>query len=88
VLALVVLHYIVERSCRRGGNGWCVSAPGAAILLPAPFFLSVVSPDAAGPNALICLGYGDAVLHGISLFVLEIWLVRQPIAGTARPPTA
>jgi hypothetical protein len=51
-------------------------------------FLSVVSPDAAGPNALIYLGYGDAVLHGISLFVLEIWLVRQPIAGTVRPPTA
>jgi hypothetical protein len=65
-----------------------LSAPGAAILVPAAFFLPVVSPDAAGPNALIDLGYAGGVLLGISLFVLEIWLVRQPRAGTARPPTA
>ena len=39
------------------GMRWLVrlSLPAAAILLPAAFFLSVVSPNATEPNALIYL---------------------------------
>jgi uncharacterized protein YbjT (DUF2867 family) len=42
---------------------WLVhlSLPAAAILLPVAFFLSVVSPDATTPNALIYLAYVGAV---------------------------
>lgn len=38
------------------------SVPSAAILLPLAFFLSVLSPDAQEPNALIYLAYLGAVL--------------------------
>jgi len=38
------------------------SIPIAAVLVPAAFFLSVVSPDATGPNGLIYLAYVGAAL--------------------------
>ena len=36
--------------------------PIAAVPVPAAFFLSVVSPDATGPNGLIYLAYVGAAL--------------------------
>jgi hypothetical protein len=56
VLALVVLR-CVDGAALSHGWKWLerLSAPSAAILLPAAFFLSVLSPEATGPNALIYL---------------------------------
>src|SRR5262245_15138533 len=57
---------------------WLVrgSIPIAAILVPAAFFLSVLSPDAAAPNALIYLAYVGAVLLAVGVLILGLGLVR------------
>jgi uncharacterized membrane protein len=88
VLALVVLRY-VDGSALPSGWKWLVrlSVPVAAILLPAAFFLSVLSPTATEPNALIYLAYVGAVILAIGLFVLGIGLVRKPESGTGTPAT-
>ena len=53
------------------------SIPAAAVLIPAAFFLSVLSPEATEPNGLIYLAY---VVGGVSLaaglLVLGVGLVR------------
>lgn len=56
ILALVLLRYADETGLR-GGWRWLArhGAPLAALLMPAGFFLSVLSPDATEPNALIAL---------------------------------
>ncbi len=51
--------------------------PAAAILLPLAFFLSVASPDATEPNALIYLAYVGAVSLGVGLLVLGVGLIRS-----------
>jgi hypothetical protein len=62
------------------GWKWLVrlSAPGAAILLPTAFFLSVLSPGATEPNPLIYLAYVGGVILAVGLLVLGIGLVRRP----------
>ncbi len=58
VLGLLILRYVDE--ARLGERGkWFVrlSAPSAAILMPMAFFLSVLSPQATAPNALIYVAY-------------------------------
>jgi hypothetical protein len=59
---------------------WLVrgSIPIAAILVPAAFFLSVLSPDTTAPNGLIYLAYVGAVLLGVGVLVLGVGLVRRP----------
>jgi len=59
---------------------WIVrgSIPIAAILVPAAFFLSVLSPDAKAPNGLIYLAYVGAAVLAVGVFVLGIGLVRRP----------
>jgi predicted DNA repair protein MutK len=59
---------------------WLVrgSIPIAAILVPAAFFLSVLSPDATAPNALIYLAYVGAVVLAAGVLVLGIGLVKHP----------
>jgi high-affinity Fe2+/Pb2+ permease len=54
------------------------SIPAAAVLLPAAFFLSVLSPEATEPNAMIYLAYVGAVSLALGLLVLGIGLVRRP----------
>jgi hypothetical protein len=56
ILALVTLRYVDEANLSDAMK-WLVrgSIPVAAILVPAAFFLSVLSPDAKAPNALINL---------------------------------
>jgi hypothetical protein len=58
VLALVGLRYVDEATLSEGMR-WVVrlAFPAAAILTPAAFFLSVLSPEATEPNALIYLAY-------------------------------
>jgi hypothetical protein len=88
VLALVVLRYVDGAALSKGGK-WLVrlSAPTAALLLPAASFLSALSPTAAGPNALIYLAYVGGVILTLGLFVLGIGLVRQPKSETGTPAT-
>jgi hypothetical protein len=77
VLSLVALRYVDET--RLGARArWFArhSIPSAAILLPAAFFLSVLSPDATEPNALINLAYVGAVVLIAGLLTLGVGLVR------------
>jgi hypothetical protein len=79
ILALVALRYVDEANLSNAMK-WLVrgSIPIAAILVPAAFFLSVVSPDARAPNGLIYLAYVGAVVLAVGVLVLGIGLVRRP----------
>jgi len=79
ILALVALRYVDEANLSNAMK-WLVrgSIPIAAILVPAAFFLSVLSPDARAPNGLIYLAYVGAVVLAVGVFVLGIGLVRRP----------
>src|SRR5262249_44150734 len=79
ILALVALRYVDEANLSNVMK-WFVrgSIPIAAILVPAAFFLSVLSPDATTPNALIYLAYVGAVLLAAGVLLLGIGVVRHP----------
>jgi hypothetical protein len=51
-------------------------APSAAILIPAAFFLSVISPTATQPNGLINLAYVGALMLAGSVLSLGVGLIR------------
>jgi len=78
MLALVALRYVDEAELSNAMK-WVVrgSFPIAAILVPAAFFLSVISPDARAPNGLIYLAYVGAVVLAVGALVLGIGLVRR-----------
>ncbi len=77
VLSLVTLRYVDEAALsgklKRLARH---SIPAAAVLLPAAFFLSVLSPDATEPNFFIYLAYPGAVSLAAGLLVLGIGLIR------------
>ena len=77
ILSLVALRYVDEARLGAGAK-WFVrlAIPGAAILLPLAFFLSVLPPDATRPNGLINLAYLGAALLAAGLLLLGIGLVR------------
>jgi hypothetical protein len=79
ILALVALRYVDEANLSNVMK-WLVrgSIPIAAILVPAAFFLSVLSPEAKAPNGLIYLAYVGAVLLALAVLVLGFGLVRRP----------
>ena len=79
ILALVALRYVDEANLSNSMK-WLVrgSIPIAAILVPAAFFLSVLSPNATAPNGLIYLAYVGAVLLALGVFILGVGLVRLP----------
>jgi hypothetical protein len=78
ILALVTLRYIDETHLPTGVRALARhSIPAAALLLPAAFFLSVLSPDATEPNALIHLAYLGAVLLAGGLLILGVGLLRS-----------
>jgi hypothetical protein len=79
ILALVVLRYVDEANLSNTMK-WLVrgSVPVAAILVPAAFFFSVLSPNATAPNGLIYLAYLGAVLLALGVLVLGVGLVRRP----------
>ena len=79
VLSLVTLRYVDEAKLPE----WLKSVarhsiPTAAVLLPTAFFLSVLSPEATEPNAMIYLAYVGAVPLAFGVLVLGIGLVRRP----------
>jgi hypothetical protein len=79
ILALVTLRYVDEANLSNAMK-WLVrgSIPIAATLVPAAFFLPVLSPDAKAPNGLIYLAYVGAVVLAVGVFVLGIGLVQRP----------
>lgn len=81
VLSLVTLRYVDEANLP--GRLKAVarhSVPASAVLLPAAFFLSVLSPEATEPNGLIYLAHVGAVSLAVGLLVLGIGLIRRPRA--------
>jgi hypothetical protein len=77
LLSLIALRYIDEAHLSAGFKTFSRNAiPVSAILLPIAFFLSVLSPDATRPNALINLAYVGAVLLAGGVLTLGIGLIR------------
>lgn len=85
ILALVLLRY-VDETALTGRWRWLArhGVPLAAILMPAGFFLSVLSPDATQPNALISLVFVGGLFLVGAVLTLGIGLVR----GTRPASTA
>lgn len=84
ILALVILRYVDEAALSDRTKGFVRNAvPLAAILLPAAFFLSVLSPDATEPNALINLAYAGAALLMVGTLLLGVGLIRRPTVDRA-----
>jgi hypothetical protein len=85
ILSLVALRYVDEANLSEGLKKVVRSIiPSSAILLPAAFFLSVLSPDATRPNQLIYLAHVGAVVLSIGLVLLGVGLLRKPPAGSAK----
>lgn len=79
ILSLVVLRYVDEAALSDRLKGLVRHAvPSAAILLPTAFFLSMLSPTATEPNALIYLAFVGAVLLAAGLMTLGAGLLRKP----------
>ena len=77
VLSLVMLRY-VDEAALSSPLKWLarVGAPIAAILIPVAFFLSVASPTAREPNALINLAYIGAAFLAAAVLTLGVGLIR------------
>jgi len=79
LLSLVILRYVDETNLSERVRALArTAAPIASILLPVAFFLSVLSPDATEPNALIYLAYVGAVILAAGLLTVGIGLLRKP----------
>ena len=79
ILSLVLLRYVDEANLGNAGR-WIarLGTPIAAILIPAAFFLSVVSPSATEPSGLIYLAYPGAICLGAAVLTLGVGLIRAP----------
>ena len=76
MLSLVTLLYVDQADLSAAWKQLVRSAiPASAILLPAAYFLSVLSPTATQPNALIYLAYVGAVVLATGLVVLGVGLL-------------
>jgi hypothetical protein len=77
VLSLVMLRYVDEALLSPTWR-WVarLGVPLAAILIPAAFFLSVVSPGATTPNGLIYLVLPGALSLSLGVLALGIGLIR------------
>lgn len=79
ILALVLLRYVDETNLS-GAWMWVArhGVPLAAILMPAGFFLSILSPDATQPNALIFLVHAGGVFFVAGVLTTGVGLIRRP----------
>jgi hypothetical protein len=85
VFSLVVLRYVDEAQLGERSRRFVrLGFPTAAVLLPLAFFLSVLSPDAQEPNALIYLAYVGAVVLVVAMIMLGIGMIRTGVED-ARP---
>jgi len=77
VLSLVMLRYVDEAVLSPAWKWLARSgAPIAAILIPAAFFLSVISPTAKEPSGLMNLAYVGALFLAGAVLSLGVGLVR------------
>ena len=78
VLSLVALRYVDEATLSEGMK-WLVrlAFPAAALLMPLALFLSVLSPEATEPNAMIYLAYVAGIVLAVGLLVLGVGLIRR-----------
>jgi cell division protein FtsW (lipid II flippase) len=67
-----------QRNPLSEGMRWVVRVafPIAAVLMALGFFLSVLSPEATEPNAMIYLAYVAGLLLAVGLLVLGVGLIR------------
>ena len=77
VLSLVMLRYVDEAALSPLWK-WVVrlGAPVAAILIPAGFFLSTLSPTTREASALVNLVYPGAVALAVGVLTLGVGLIR------------
>jgi drug/metabolite transporter superfamily protein YnfA len=77
ILSLVMLRYVDEAELSSFWK-WIArtGAPIAAMLIPAAFFLSVVSPTATQPNGLMDLAYLGALFLAAGVLSLGVGLIR------------
>ena len=77
VLALVALRYVDEATLSESMR-WVLrlAFPAAAVLMALAFFLSVLSPEATEPNAMIYLAYVGGLVLAVGLLVLGVGLIR------------
>ena len=82
VLTLVALRYVDEATLSERMR-WVVrlAFPVAAVLMALAFFLSVLSPKATEPNAMIYLAYVAGVVLAVGLLVLGVGLLRGRVRG-------
>ena len=85
VLSLVILRYVDEAALSPFWK-WIarLGVPIAAILIPAAFFLSVVSPAATRPNGLMNLAYVGALFLAAAVLSLGVGLIRAATRSEAR----
>jgi hypothetical protein len=86
ILSLVVLRYADEAALSDPIKGLVRHAtPAAAILLPLAYFLSMLSPTATQPNALIYLAFVGAAVLAAGLIILGVGPLRKPaVAGESQ----
>lgn len=78
VLSLIVLRYVDDAQLSSAAKRLVrILVPLSAILVPAAFFFSILSPTATSPNGLINLAYLGGVVLASGLLVLGIGLVRK-----------
>lgn len=77
LFSLIALRYVDETKLSNGLQWFARAAiPTAAVLIPAAFFLSVLSPAATKPYALINLAYVGALVLASGVLTLGIGLIR------------
>lgn len=76
VLGLTIQPY-VDTTDLSGAAEWLARSgvPAAALLMPAGFFLSVLTPDAERPNRLVWLIAAGATMLGIGLATAGVGLL-------------
>ncbi len=78
LLSLVALRYVDEATLPERWRRFVrLAVPSSAILLPAGFFFSVLSPHTTEVNNCIYLAYFGAVILASGLVVLGVGLVRR-----------
>lgn len=77
ILSLVILRYVDDAALSPSWKWMArLGAPIAAILIPAAFFLSTLSPEATSTNGFIYLAYPGAVSLALGVLTLGVGLIR------------
>ena len=77
LLSLIMLRYVDEAALSASWK-WVarLGAPIAAILVPAAFFLSTLSPTSTSASSLVNLAYPGAAALALSVLTLGVGLIR------------